>query len=340
MKALVYHGNKDLRVEEVLEPETQQGQVKLAVDFCGICATDVEEYLYGPVFISGDAPNPVTGKMMPLVTGHEITGTVIEIAPGVSNISIGDRVALNGVLTCEKCYWCKSGETTQCPDMAAVGFAIDGGLAERIVWSKDAALIEPTSVAIHAVRRSGASDDDTVAIIGVGTVGMLAMQAAKGRGAKALAVDPRQMSLDLAAELGADATINPLTENLSERISELTDGVGPDIVIDAAGSSETTALSVDLVRSGGHVVLVAIYTSTPTFDFNSLVASEVRVSGSLAYQQKDVEEAVRLIAEGKIKARQLISDIISLDQVIDTGFKRMLASTKDVFRILVSPNLG
>ena len=101
MKALVYHGNKDLRVEEVLEPETQQGQVKLAVDFCGICATDIEEYLYGPVFISGDAPNPVTGKMMPLVTGHEITGTVIEIAPGVSNISIGDRVALNGILTCE-----------------------------------------------------------------------------------------------------------------------------------------------------------------------------------------------------------------------------------------------
>ena len=168
MKALVYHGNKDLRVEEVLEPETQQGQVKLAVDFCGICATDIEEYLYGPVFISGDAPNPVTGKMMPLVTGHEITGTVIEIAPGVSNISIGDRVALNGVLTCEKCYWCKSGETTQCPDMAAVGFAVDGGLAEPIVWradrlvrfpdevnSKDAALTEPTSVAIHAVRGGG-----------------------------------------------------------------------------------------------------------------------------------------------------------------------------------------
>ena len=87
MKALVYHGNKDLRVEEILEPETQPGQVKLAVDFCGICATDIEEYLYGPVFISGDAPNPVTGKMMPLVTGHEITGTVIEIAPGVEHLN-------------------------------------------------------------------------------------------------------------------------------------------------------------------------------------------------------------------------------------------------------------
>jgi (R,R)-butanediol dehydrogenase/meso-butanediol dehydrogenase/diacetyl reductase len=269
----------------------------------------------------------------------------------VSEVSTGDRVALNGVLTCEECYWCRSGETTQCPDMAAVGFAIDGGLAERIVWradrlvrlpdevdSQEAALIEPTSVAIHAVRRSEVSDGDTVAIIGVGTVGMLAMQAAKARGAKVFAVDPRQMSLDLAAELGADATINPQTENLADRLNELTAGVGPDVVIDAAGTDDTTALSVNLVRRGGHVVLVAIYTSTPEFDFNSLVATEVRVSGSLAYQQRDVEEAVRLIADGKIKTRQLISDVITLDQVIDTGFQRMLAPTKDVFRILVSPN--
>jgi threonine dehydrogenase-like Zn-dependent dehydrogenase len=146
------------------------------------------------------------------------------------------------------------------------------------------------------------------------------------------------MSLDLAAELGADATINPQTENLADRLNELTAGVGPDVVIDAAGTDDTTALSVNLVRRGGHVVLVAIYTSTPEFDFNSLVATEVRVSGSLAYQQRDVEEAVRLIADGKIKTRQLISDVITLDQVIDTGFQRMLAPTKDVFRILVSPN--
>jgi threonine dehydrogenase-like Zn-dependent dehydrogenase len=146
------------------------------------------------------------------------------------------------------------------------------------------------------------------------------------------------MSLDLAVELGADATINPQTEDLSHILNTLTGGVGPDIVIDAAGSNETTALSVDLVRRGGHVVLVAIYTSKPEFDFNTLVSTEVRVSGSLAYQQRDVEEAVRLIAEGKIKTRQLISDVISLDQVIDTGFQKMLAPTKDVFRILVSPN--
>lgn len=104
MKALVYHGNKDLRLEEVPEPQALPGHVKLVVDYCGICATDIEEYLYGPVFISADSPNPVTGKKMPLITGHEITGTVLETAIGVSNVSEGDRVALNGVLTCGDCY--------------------------------------------------------------------------------------------------------------------------------------------------------------------------------------------------------------------------------------------
>lgn len=235
--------------------------------------------------------------------------------------------------------------------MAAVGFAADGGLAERIVWradqlvslpdevgSQEAALAEPCSVAIHAVKRTGVSAGDTLAVVGVGTVGMLAMQAARARGATVVAIDRRQMSLDLATELGANATINARTENVSQRLGELTSGIGPDIVIDAAGSTETTGLSVDLVRRGGHVVLVAIYTSTPEFDFNSLVATEVRISGSLAYEQHDVEEAVRLIAEGKIKTRQLVSDVISLDEVIATGFRRMLAPTKDAFRILVSPN--
>lgn len=115
MRALVYHGNRDLRLETAPEPLVGPGQVKLAVDFCGICATDIEEYLHGPLFISSDAPNPITGSMAPLVTGHEVTGTVIEKGPGVTDLELGDRVALNGVLSCGTCRWCQQGDTTQCP---------------------------------------------------------------------------------------------------------------------------------------------------------------------------------------------------------------------------------
>jgi len=158
------------------------------------------------------------------------------------------------------------------------------------------------------------------------------MQAAKELGATVFAIDPRPMSLDLAVELGADATINPQTEDLSHILNTLTGGVGPDIVIDAAGSNETTALPVDLVRRGGHVVLVAIYTSKPEFDFNTLVSTtEVRVSGSLAYQQRDVEEAVRLIAEGKIKVALNKGEELPENAIID-GHGRPTTSPEAFYR--------
>lgn len=350
MKALIYYGNKDLRLESAPEPTPRQNEIKLRIDYCGVCATDIEEYLYGPVFISGDEPNPLTGKKIPMITGHEITGTVVETGDGVTGFNDGDRVVINGVLSCNECRWCRQGETTQCPSMAAVGFAIDGGLAEYMVWcadqviklpdnvsSEQAALVEPASVALHAVRRARLQPGDRVAVLGVGTVGILAMQAAKAQGGIVFAVDRRQMSLDLAKELGADAVIN--TENADARqvLLDLTDGVGPDVVIDAAGAAQTPEMAVRWVRRGGRVLLVAIYTARTDFDFNSLVSTEVEVLGSLAYQQRDVEEVVRLIASGAIRTTPLISDKIRLDEVIDKGFARMMAPTKDVFRILVSP---
>ena len=235
--------------------------------------------------------------------------------------------------------------------MAAVGFGIDGGLAERLVWrsdqlvkipidlsSEEAALTEPTSVAIHAVKRSGAGPGDSVVVLGAGTVGLLAMQAAKAFGATVLAVDTRQMSLDLAEELGADEVLNASSGDAAETIASLTDGVGADIVIDTAGAESIPEQAVRMVRRGGLVVVVAIYTSTPRFDFNSLVATEVSMTGSLAYTQADVEDAVRLISSGEIRTRQLVTEIVGLDDVLETAFPRMLAPTKDVFRILVKPN--
>ena len=321
------------------------------MDYCGICATDIEEYLYGPAFIAGEEPNPVTGKKMPMVTGHEITATVMEVNGSNADVAPGDRVAINGVLTCGACYWCVKGEPTQCPGMAAVGFGMDGGLAERLVWrsdqlvkipielsSEEAALTEPTSVAIHAVKRSGAGPGDSVVVLGAGTVGLLAMQAAKAFGATVLAVDTRQMSLDLAEELGADEVLNASSGDSVETIASLTDGVGADIVIDTAGAESIPEQAVRMVRRGGLVVVVAIYTSTPRFDFNSLVSTEVSMTGSLAYTQADVEDAVRLISSGEIRTRQLVTEIVGLDDVLETAFPRMLAPTKDVFRILVKPN--
>jgi len=350
MKAIVYHGNRDLRLETVEEPDPGTGQVKLRIDYCGICATDIEEYEYGPVFIA-DTPSPLTGKSIPLVTGHELTGTVVEAGKGVDDLMVGNRVVINGILTCEECRRCRQGETTQCRSITAVGFGIDGGLAEYMVWpashviplpdevtSQAAALAEPASVALHAVRKGRVQSGDRVAVLGVGTVGMMAMQVARAMGAQVYAVDRRPASLQLALDLGADAAINTEVDDPGGELAELTDGQGPDVVIDAAGGRETPKLSVEWARNGGRVVLVAIYTSKPEFDFNTIVSTETELIGSLSHQQRDVAEVVRLIASGSIKTTPLVSDVITLEEVVPVGFARMMARDKDIFRILVAPS--
>jgi len=332
LKAIVYRGNKDINLENVPEPDVVSGEVKISVDFCGICATDIEEYLYGPVFIDAYEPNKVTGKMMPMITGHEITGTICELGAGISGLS-------------------REGNTTQCEGMAAVGFARDGGLAEYLTWpadkvvilpdnvsSKQAAFAEPASVAAHAVAKAKISAGQNVAILGVGTVGILALQIAYAAGAKVYAVDVNPMNLETVKKVCPNAVIVDGRNNQSvETIRSLTGEIGPDVVIDAAGTQDTPISSIEMVRRGGLVVLVAIYVSKSELNFNSLVSTEKAVIGSLAYTQKDVEQVVSLMSEGKLKVDPLISGVISLDEVKPIGFERMMSPSKDIFRILVNP---
>ena len=318
MKALVYHGNKDVRVEDVNQPQLKDELVKLKIDYCGICATDMEEYYYGPKYISHDTPHPISGKKTPLIVGHEATGTVVEVGKNVTDIIVGTRVVFNGILSCEECYFCDRGLTNQCPQAVIIAFGDDGAMAEYAVWkgseviplpdnvtSIEAALAEPAAVAHHAVAKSNFSEGDSIAILGCGTVGLLALQIAKAKGAKVYAIDKRLESLKMARKLGANAVIdaNLDMEKRKGQLMELTGGIGPDVVIDAAGGRDTPVEAVDLVRTGGTVVLVAVYTAKPEFDFNEIMFREVNVVGSLGYQRSDVESVVSLISQKKNKDR-------------------------------------
>ena len=261
MKALVYHGNRDVRYQDVADPTPGDGDALIRIDYCGICATDLEEYQFGPNFIF-DEPNPVTGKMLPLVIGHELTGTVVALGRSASGVAVGDRVVVDGVLTCGQCWWCRSGRANLCPGSATVGFAADGGLAEYVAWpasqavalpdnvsSEEAGLNEPTAVAHHAVRQGKIGAGDRVAVLGAGVVGLLAMQAARAKGAWVCAIDVRPMSLERAAELGADATLDSSEGDVVERLADMTEGRGADVVIDAAGAPRTPHLAIELARS-------------------------------------------------------------------------------------------
>ena len=350
MQALVYHGNKDIRLQDWLEPEPGPGEVKLQVTYCGICATDIEEWQFGPLYVQHGSPNPLTGRMAPIIMGHEIAGRVVQCGSGVEGLEPGDRVAVQDVMSCGECFWCRRGDRSSCPRQAITGFSADGGLAEYLAWPADlcvklpdhvgddeASLIEPASVAVHAVRRSGVRVGNRVAVLGVGTVGLLTLQTLKAAGAIVYAIDIKARNLALASTLGADAVIDASAEDPGPALRDLTDGIGPDMTFEVSGAVEAPVQAIQWVRPRGRVVLVGIYADQPRFNFHDIVGGEKEVVGSVSLEGRDTKEAVRLLSEGKLRVRDLISDVIPLSRVIEDGFERMLSPEKDIFRILIRP---
>ncbi len=352
MKALRIHGNKDIRLEDIPEPLPSAGEARLRITNTSICATDIEEWQYGPLWTQHGGPNPISGREMPLTLGHEIAGHVETLGDGASGIEVGDRVVVNNVRTCGACFWCIRGSQATCPSICVAGLSADGGLAELMTWpashliklpdnvsDAEAPLVEPATVAVHAVRRSGVKVGENVAVIGCGTVGLLTTQAFRAAGARVIAVDVREESIALAKSLGADDTINAADAASYEQLLDLTDGIGADIVAETAGAASTPGMAIQWTRPGGKTVLVGIYSATPEFNFNEIVGPEKTVIGSVAASPGDMETAVNLISQGKMRVKDLISTVVPLDRVINDGFERMLRPEKDVFRILVSPNL-
>ena len=175
-------------------------------------------------------------------------------------------------------------------------------------------------------------------MIGCGTVGLLTVQAFVATGARVIAVDVRESSIALAKMLGADETINSADAKAHDQLLELTGGVGADIVVETAGAKDTPRMAINWTRNSGTTVLVGIYAATPTMNFNEIVGTEKTVIGSVATSPGDMETAVRLVSEGKIRVKDLISQVVPLDRIIEDGFEVMIQPDKDVYRILASPN--
>jgi len=352
MKAAVWHAQRDVRVEDVAEPPSPPaGQVKVEVGWCGLCGTDLHEYLGGPLYIPAAAPHPMTGAKAPIILGHEMAGRVVEIGPEVTRVKVGDRVVLCPIIGCLKCEWCKSGLMGLCPSIAFLGVSWHGGGFSQYVNVYDymcyhlppdvsyeiGAMVEPFAATYRAVKQAGVKPGETVAIVGTGPIGLMALQSAHIAAAgQVIAFEPAAKRQELARQCGATAVIDPLKQDPVAAIREITDGAGADVVIECSGIEPTGILAGRVARRKGRVVVMGVFEHPAPLDYTDLVYGEKTVMGSMGgYGVFD--EAIRVMAEGKFNGTPLITGRIDLDNIL-AGFDALINRKEENVKILVSPN--
>jgi (R,R)-butanediol dehydrogenase/meso-butanediol dehydrogenase/diacetyl reductase len=349
MKAAVWHGKKDVRIEDVPEPKTGKGEVKIKVHWCGICGTDVHEYAAGPIFLPVE-PHPLTGKKVPIILGHECSGEVVEVGEGVEGINIGEIVVPWPVANCGKCYWCKRGEPVLCENVVAIGLMADGAYAEYMtvpsycinkvpsgVSPDKAALTEPLSVGLHALGKSGIKPGDNVAIVGAGTIGLSTMQAARISGArKVFVVEMAEARKKLAKQLGAYMVIDPTEVNVAEEISKATDGVGADIAFECVGNQGALNTAIDVVRRGGKTVVLGVFEKPAEINMVLALLFEKQIICSFGHNF-EFAPVLSYLKDGRMQAEPLITSRIKLDDIVEQGFEELIGKKDKHIKILVSP---
>ncbi|MFC7027404.1 NAD(P)-dependent alcohol dehydrogenase [Halomicroarcula sp. GCM10025324] len=324
----------EFQLEDRPRPTPDPDEVLVAVRDVGICGSDVHYYQHGRI---GDyvVENP-------LVLGHESAGEVVAVGEDVTDLTAGDRVALEPGVPCRRCGHCKRGDYHLCE---AVTFMAtpphDGAFTEYVSWPADyayklpdevstteGALCEPLSVGIHAARRGDVGTGDTVVVTGAGPIGLLVMEAVRAAGATdVILTDVVAEKLAFAEERGADLTVDVTETDLEAAVDDYTDGAGADVVIEASGAEPSIKSTLDVVRRGGTVVLVGLASeATIPLDVLDIIDNELDVHGSFRYKNT-YDAAVDLLADG----------VVDVEGIVD--FESPLADIDDAFQRAMEPDV-
>lgn len=319
------------------KPVVAPGQILVKIEYVGFCGSDLNTYL---------GRNPMV--KLPVVPGHEVGAVVEEIGEGVPEglFAKGMSVTLNPYTNCGKCASCRNGRVNACEHNETLGVQRNGVMCEYAVmpWqkvipapsmsSRDCALIEPMSVGFHAVSRGQVVDNERVMVIGCGMIGMGAIIRASLRGATVIAVDLDDEKLELARKVGATYVINSKTENVHERMLQLTDGLGADVVIEAVGSPATYVMAVDEVGFTGRVVCIGYAKSPVEFQTKLFVQKELDIRGSRNALPADFRAVINYLQTGVCPIDKLISRIAEPEEAA-AAMADWAAAPGKVFRILV-----
>jgi threonine dehydrogenase-like Zn-dependent dehydrogenase len=351
VKAAVYHGRRDVRLDDVAEPSgaPDPHAVRLRVLRVALCGTDAGEYAHGPHLIPLRRRHPGSGHLGPLILGHEIVGTIEAVGAGVDGLAPGDRVVPGAGMWCGRCAWCEAGRTNLCAGYYTIGLNADGGLTERLdvpavmcravpaaCTDEAAAMAQPLAVALHAVDRASVTRDETVVLIGAGGIGLFLLAGLVGRGARVVALELDEEKLRGALRLGAVAALDPRDPGLGEAIDAALGGAPVDVVMEASGAPVAPALAQRLVRRGGRLVLVGIQAAPRDLDLADLVLREVDLLTSVAHVcDHDLPAALGLLASGSLAAEAL-DRVIALEAVVADGLEP-LAAARVAGKVLVAP---
>ncbi len=343
MKAAVWHGEKDIRVEEKELKALKDNEVTVRVAWAGICGSDLHEYQEGPVFIPVNEPDELTGEVAPIIMGHEFSGVIEKVGKDVTNYQVGDRVVVNPTIT----YGNKP-EDVDCYDgFSFIGLHGDGGFAafanapEHNIYKlpdtlslQDAALVEPTAVAVQAVKEGNLLFGDNVAIFGAGPIGLLTVIAAKAAGASNVIVfDLSETRLQMAKDLGATAIFNSAEVDPVEAVKQYAPA-GVDVTFEVAGVAPTFKSSIDVTRPRGTVVIVSIFARPIEWNPMQLTNTGVKVTSTIAYTPTSFQQTVDLMGTGQLQPQGIITSQIELDDIVEKGFEA-LTNDKSQAKILV-----
>ncbi len=342
MEAALVTGKNKLELVEMPEPAPSPGRAVVDISYCGICGTDLHAYQ------SGEPYNPA-------ICGHEWTGNVRALGQDVTHVKEGDRVAIGVASACGQCAPCRRGETTYCETafagMVGVGplAATHGGFAPSIAIDAsrlyqvqpklsdvEASLLEPATVAVHAVWRTDMRLGDSVVVVGAGPIGLLTLQCARAAGAGTVVlIEPQTSRRSLGAQLGADLMIDPKSEDAVERVQQHVGKDGADVVFECAGIPQTINQSVELTRRGGVVSLVGFPSLPAEIDAANWLIKEVQLVASLGCLREEFDVAQGLVEDQRLKLEPLHTSTVSMSG-IDDAFARLATDPEEV-KILVDP---